>query len=104
MDVDEDLVRHVAKLARLELTNDEVAAMAPQLARILHYVEQVQGIQVDETADPATCAPITLDDLRADEPQETLDVHQVMRGAPASDGAFFVVPHVFDSQDDGVAE
>lgn len=104
MDVDEDLVRHVARLARLELTDDEVSAMAPQLNGILHYVEQVQRIDVDDHADPATCAPVTLRDLRADEPQETLDVHDVLRQAPATDGSFFVVPHVFDANDDGVSE
>ena len=102
MDVDEDLIRHVAQLARLDLTAEEVTAMAPQLQRILQYVEQVQQITVDEDADPSTCAPITLDGLRRDEPQETLDVHDVMRGAPATDGSFFVVPHVFDAKDDGV--
>ena len=104
VEVDEDLVRYVAQLARLDLTDDEVASMATQLASILHYVEQVQSIAVDETADPATCAPITLDDLRRDEPQATLDVHDIMRGAPASDGAFFVVPHVFDGDDDEGAD
>lgn len=104
MDVHEDLVRHVAQLARLELTDAEVTAMAPKLQDILQYVERVQGIDVDDDADPATTAPIDMDDLRDDVPGETLDVHDVMRGAPASDGAFFVVPRVFDREDESASE
>ena len=98
MQVDEELVRHVAHLARLELTDAEVAAMAPQLGRILQHVEQVQALAVDEQADPATCDIQALDALRDDTPGETLDLHAVMRQAPATDGAFFVVPKVLGNE------
>ena len=99
MDVTDDLVRHVAQLARLELTDEEVATIRPQLARIFEHIEGVQQIDV-EGADPATQAPIAFDDLRNDEPGETLDPEQILRNAPERDGTSFVVPRFFDDTDD----
>ena len=95
MDIDEALVRHVALLARLELTDDEVHEITPQMRGILAYVEQVQQIEVGDE-EPATQAPIELEALRDDEPGTTLDPDVVMRGAPAHDGTYFVVPRVFE--------
>ena len=101
MEIDETLVRHVAKLARLELTDDEVAGIAPQLSRIFAHVDQVRELDVGG-ADPATQAPITMDDLRNDTAGERLDPRAVLRNAPAHDGAFLVVPR-FLGDDEGEA-
>jgi len=99
VEIDETLVRHVAKLARLELTDDEVAGIAPQLSRIFAHVDQVCELDV-EGADPATQAPITMDDLRDDTAGAQLDPRAVLRNAPAHDGAFLVVPR-FLGDDEG---
>src|SRR2546427_481502 len=48
MDVTPDLVRHVASLARLDLTDAEVAAMVGDLSRILHHVEAVNRVDVSQ--------------------------------------------------------
>ncbi len=95
MDIDETLVRHVAKLARLELTDEEVAGIAPQLSRIFAHVDQVCRLEV-EGADPATQAPVPMEGLRDDEPGELLEPRAILRNAPAHDGAFLVVPRFFD--------
>lgn len=100
MDIDETLVRHVAQLARLELTDAEVAGIAPQLSRIFAHVDQVQGLDVGE-ADPATQPPIAMDDLRRDEAGPTLDPRAVLRNAPQHDGAFLVVPRFLGDVEDG---
>ena len=95
MEIDEALVRHVAQLARLDLTEDEVHAMAPQLARIFEHVDQVAQLELGadaESLDPATQAPIGVETLRDDTPGETLDPAAILRNAPAHDGAFLVVP------------
>lgn len=96
MDITEDLVRHVAHLARLELTDTEVAEMAPQLGRIFKHVEGVQQIDAGD-ADPATQAAIAYESLRADEPGETLSRRAITTNAPEHDGSFLVVPHVMES-------
>ncbi len=98
MDIDEDLVRNVAQLARLELTDDEVHAIAPQLARIFAHVDKLQAVDVG-SHDPATQAPIDLDGLRDDTVGETLDPRAILRNAPAHDGAFLVVPRFFDGDE-----
>ena len=100
MDVTEDFVRHVAGLARLELSDEEVKAMQPQLARIFRHVDQIQQLDVGEH-DPATQPAVDLDALRQDEPGPTLDPLAVLRNAPAHDGAFFVVPRFFDEGGEG---
>ncbi len=100
MDVTEDLVRHVAQLARLDLTEEEVRSMQPQLARIFEHVEGLQSLDVGD-ADPATLAPIDLEALRDDVEGPTLTTREVMGNAPDHDGFFIVVPRFFD--DDGGA-
>jgi aspartyl-tRNA(Asn)/glutamyl-tRNA(Gln) amidotransferase subunit C len=94
VDVTESLVRHVARLARIALTDEEVAATVPQLARILAYVEQVGAVAVDETAETEEAVP--LDALRDDEPGPTLTRREVAGNAPAHDGAFLVVPRFLE--------
>ncbi len=100
MQIDETLVCEIAQLARLELTSADVTAIAPQLARILAHVDRIQEIDLGETEPTdTTLAPISLDDLREDAIGETLDPMAVLRGAPAHDGAFLVVPRFFDAQE-----
>jgi aspartyl-tRNA(Asn)/glutamyl-tRNA(Gln) amidotransferase subunit C len=91
MKVTEDLVRQVAALARLELTDDEVAEAVPKLQRIFEHVEQVQQVDV-AGEDAATQDPVPIDRLRPDEPAPPLPRDQVLRNAPRQDGTFFVVP------------
>lgn len=98
-EVGPELIRHVARLARLRLTEAEVAALAPQLARILGHVEQVRTLALEpaEAAGPAAEGPVAVwDDLRADVPGPTLAPGDLLRNAPAHDGAFLVVPRFFD--------
>ena len=100
MDIDETLVRHVADLARLQLTDEEVADIAPQLNRIFEHVDQVQSLDVGD-ADPATQSAISMDDLRGDEPGDAIDPRAVLRNAPQHDGAFLVVPRFFGDAEEG---
>jgi aspartyl-tRNA(Asn)/glutamyl-tRNA(Gln) amidotransferase subunit C len=94
VEVTEALVRHVAGLARIDLSEAEVSALLPQLARILGYVEQVREIPCAE--DPATQEPVGLETLRADVEGAVLDRRDLIRNAPAHDGAFLVVPRFFE--------
>ena len=100
MDVTEDFVRHVAALARLQLSDEEVRAMQPQLARILGHIDQVRQIDVGDH-DPATQPAIGVDALRPDIQGQTLDPQAMLRNAPAHDGAFLVVPRFFDEGGEG---
>jgi aspartyl-tRNA(Asn)/glutamyl-tRNA(Gln) amidotransferase subunit C len=89
----EDEVRHVARLARLALTDDEVAALAPQLSAILGYAEQVGEVAADEvvpTTHPFALADVTRPDLAA----PSLEREDVLAGAPAVEQDRFAVPRI----------
>jgi aspartyl-tRNA(Asn)/glutamyl-tRNA(Gln) amidotransferase subunit C len=93
MDVTEPLVRHVAKLARLDLSDAEVAGMVHELGRILHHVEAVASVDLGG-AQPATAEPVPSATLRPDEPAESLERRGLLANAPAHDQVFFLVPRV----------
>ncbi|HVG94412.1 MAG TPA: Asp-tRNA(Asn)/Glu-tRNA(Gln) amidotransferase subunit GatC [Planctomycetota bacterium] len=94
MVVTEALVRHVARLARLELTDAEVAAMVPQLARILSHVEAIAGVDAGAPVETAAVPPLSTAALRGDEPVAGLDRREALANAPAHDQVFFLVPRV----------
>ena len=95
MDVTPDLVRHVARLARLALTDAEVASMAPQLARILAHVGAIADVDVSGH-DPAAVDAVATATLRDDVPAPSLERRAVIANAPAHDQVFFLVPKVLE--------
>ncbi|TVR17307.1 MAG: Asp-tRNA(Asn)/Glu-tRNA(Gln) amidotransferase subunit GatC [Nitriliruptor sp.] len=93
MALSEDEVRHVARLARLALTDDEVAALAPQLSAILGYAEQVGEVAAGEVV--PTTHPFALADVtRPDERAPSLPREDVLAGAPAVEQDRFAVPRI----------
>ena len=70
-----DEVRQVARLARLELTDDELTRMADQLNRILGYVEQIQQLNTDGVEPLAHPLPVQ-NVFREDEPAPSLPMDE----------------------------
>jgi aspartyl-tRNA(Asn)/glutamyl-tRNA(Gln) amidotransferase subunit C len=88
-----DEVRHVAGLARLALTDEEVAELAPQLSKILEYAEHVGEVAAEDV--PATTHPFPLHNvLRPDEPRPSLARDEVLAGAPEVEEDRFAVPRI----------
>jgi aspartyl-tRNA(Asn)/glutamyl-tRNA(Gln) amidotransferase subunit C len=84
-------VLHVAALARLELTEDEIARLEAQLSDILAAVGKVS--QLDLADLPPTSHPLSVVNvLRADEPRPSLPLEDVFANAPERDGDHFRVP------------
>lgn len=97
MALSDDEVRHVASLARLALTDGEVAALAPQLSAILGYAEQVGEVAAEDV--PASTHPFPLRNvLRADEPRPSLPREEVLRGAPEVEEDRFAVPQIVSEE------
>lgn len=93
--IDKELVKKVAHLARLAVTEEEVATFARELGDILEYVEQLS--QVDTEGVEPLAHPLALTDVtRADEPHTSLDPEKALSNAPARQGQFFKVPAVLD--------
>jgi len=88
-------VRHVANLARLELTAEEEVRMASQLSAILEAVEQLGELDttgVPPTSSVADVAPPS----RADEPGRMLSADQALANAPQAVGTCFAIPRVLE--------
>lgn len=88
-----DDVEHVARLARLALTGDEVERLTEQLEVILEHAAQVSAL--DTAGVPPTAHPLPLSNvLRHDEPRPGVPRDEVLAMAPASEDDRFRVPRI----------
>jgi aspartyl-tRNA(Asn)/glutamyl-tRNA(Gln) amidotransferase subunit C len=86
-------VAHVARLARLQLSDDELDVFTGQLAKVLQHAQDVEALDVDDV--PPTAHPFPLVNvLREDEPRATLDRDEVLASAPVAEQGMFRVPPV----------
>jgi len=95
MSLSADQVRWVAHLARLELSDDELAMMTPQLSAIVEYVDQLKQVNTDDVEPLAHPLPIQ-NVFREDEPAASLPVNEALANAPARQGDFYRVPAVLE--------
>jgi len=96
--VDADLVRHIARLSRIDLRDDQVEPSRRQLADILAYFDKLQ--ELDTTGVEEMAHAVEIHNVLADDtPRESLTPEQALANAPARDGDHFRVPKVIgDSQ------
>jgi aspartyl-tRNA(Asn)/glutamyl-tRNA(Gln) amidotransferase subunit C len=88
--IDRDQVLHVARLARLELTEEELERMAGELSGILDHVERMSELDLDGV-EPTSHVVRLENVLRNDEPRPSWPREQVLEPAPdAAEGAFRV--------------
>lgn len=86
-------VAHVARLARLELTDDELEQFTEQLAAVLEHAHDVEALDtsgVEPTAHPLPLRNV----LREDRVVPSLDCHEVLAQAPESEAERFKVPRI----------
>ena len=95
MSVSEKEVRHVAKLARLALSDDEIARMVPELNNILGWVEQLGEVDTDGV-EPLTAVIANQLRLRDDVVDDGDCRDQVLANAPDAQHGFFAVPKVIE--------
>src|SRR5262245_6401752 len=93
--ISEEEVRHVAMLARLGLSDEEIATMRGQLLELLDYVAMLQ--KVDTSAVPPTAQILDHSNvMRHDTPRRSWPVEEVLSNAPAAEDSLFRVPAVLD--------
>ncbi len=86
-------VRHVARLARLAISEDRLPAVRDSLVAILGHIAQLQA--VDTTGLEPMAQPLPMRNrLRADESGEALSTAAVLANAPKTEGDFIAVPKV----------
>ena len=88
--IDRDQVLHVARLARLELNEDEVQRMAAELSKVLDHIEKIGELDLDGVP-PTSHVVEVANALRADEPRPCLPRDVALASAPdVADGGFRV--------------
>ena len=93
MNISTDEVRHVAKLARLHLSEEDVAPLTEQLDRILSYVDKLN--ELDTTGVTPSSHTLSLQNaFREDEVKPSLPRQEALANAPRDNGEAFVVPRV----------
>jgi aspartyl-tRNA(Asn)/glutamyl-tRNA(Gln) amidotransferase subunit C len=91
MAISREQVLHVAKLARLELGEEEVARLQEQLSQILEAVSKVSELDLEDV--PPTSHPLDVVNVfDADEPRPSLSPGEVFANAPAREDDAFRVP------------
>lgn len=88
-------VEHVAKLARLSLSDDEKALYTEQLGRILDYVSQLEAVDTDgiePMSHPVSSQNVMREDIVVNSPGHD----EMLKTAPDKEGPFFRVPKISD--------
>jgi aspartyl-tRNA(Asn)/glutamyl-tRNA(Gln) amidotransferase subunit C len=94
--IDKETLKHVASLARLEITGEEEESLLGDLERILGHVAQLSS--VDTTASTSKRPAMT--ELRPDEPSDGLTRAEGLGGAPTMRDGFVVVRNVMGGEDE----
>ena len=95
MSVDPHTVRHIAKLARISVSDSEVEAFAPELSNILGWIEQLQEVDVSGVEPMTAVIPNHLR-LRDDKVDDGGIRDDILKNAPIPEHGFFAVPKVIE--------
>jgi len=88
-------VEYVARLARLDLSGEELAEFQSQLEQVVSYVDKIQELNLDGIVPTSHAHPVT-NVFREDEVCESLDVKTAMKNAPAASDNQFLVPKIIE--------
>ncbi len=95
MEIKDDIVRYVARLARIKLDKSEVALFARQLDEILGYIDKLKKLDIKEI--PPTSHVLPLKNVfRKDEVRPSIQKETALKNAPQRKGDFFVVPKIIE--------
>ena len=89
--IDRDQVLHVARLARLRLTDDEVERMASELSKVLEHVEHIDELDL-EGVEPTSHVVAVENVLRPDDPRPSWSRDEMLERAPDPASGSFRVP------------
>jgi aspartyl-tRNA(Asn)/glutamyl-tRNA(Gln) amidotransferase subunit C len=95
MSTDRIDIRHVARLARLALTDDEIATFAPQLGSLMTHVDALAQLDTDRV--PATAQVVPSRNVQRDDvlrPETMLSRQAALANAPQTQGPYFRVPRI----------
>ena len=88
-------VQHVARLARLELSETELIRMQVELSNILAYIDKLRSVDTAGVEPTSHAVPLT-NVMREDEPRPSLPLADMLSNAPEAAGSFFRVPRIIE--------
>jgi aspartyl-tRNA(Asn)/glutamyl-tRNA(Gln) amidotransferase subunit C len=88
-------VQHIANLARMNLTVDELERYRKQLSAILDYFKQLEGLDTEDIP-PTANISIEQNPLRVDQSVSSLSPEELLNNAPEKEDHLFQVPPIFD--------
>jgi aspartyl-tRNA(Asn)/glutamyl-tRNA(Gln) amidotransferase subunit C len=98
MALSEDQVRHVAQLARLGLTDEQVSTLSHELSGILEHIEKMGELDLSSVSPMAHAVDLT-NVTRPDENRPSLTQEHVLLNAPEQEDGSFVIPRIVGVDD-----
>ena len=95
MPIDRAAVDHVARLARLDLSEDERARMQVELTAILEHAEKIQALDLDDVEPTSQAIPLR-NVMRPDEVRPSLPQEEALSNAPEAEDGRFRVPKIIE--------
>jgi aspartyl-tRNA(Asn)/glutamyl-tRNA(Gln) amidotransferase subunit C len=95
MEVDEETVHRIARLARIKITDAEAKALEGELSGILDWVKQLDEVDTSNVEPMTRVTPMRLK-MREDKVGEGAIADDIVANAPAREDHFFVVPKVVE--------
>lgn len=90
-----DIVKHVARLCRLKLTDEELKLFTRELSEILNYIEKLNNLNTDNVAPLTHVLPLS-NVLREDEVKTSFSPEKALANAPEKIKGFFSVPKIIE--------
>lgn len=95
MEISNELIEHICKLARLRFEKGELERFKAQFKRIVEYVEKINELNLDDI-EPTSHAIEQSNVFRADEVKKSLKKEQILTNAPNAKGEFIATPRVIE--------
>ena len=95
MSIDNSTVKKVAKLARIEINEEEETTLIAELNNILGWVDELKKVDTD-SVEPMLSVFNESMQMREDEAESNFDNSQILDNSPESNSGFFVVPKVVE--------
>ena len=95
MALDKEIVAHIAKLARLEITESDLEVMSQELSQILSWIEQLEEVDIDGFEPMTSVVKMDLK-VREDVVTDGGQADDIVANAPERNDHFFVVPKVIE--------
>ncbi len=95
MEIKKDDVKHVAELARIEFSEEDIEKFTEQLGNILNYISKLNELNTSNV-EPTSHVLDVSTPLRDDIVEDWLSKDEVLKNAPKEENGFFVVPKIID--------